>query len=163
MKYILLSAVSAGLVILTVGCGPNGLANNQTGNPSLVAPNAVSPRSQGNFGTSSHRLMAEQSIANEVARVNPVQTASVLVVGDTAYVAIQLRGGTTNPLTATTKERIVATVKQHHHEINHVYVSANPEAYQQFQGFTTDLAQGRPDVAWSRFQGAIQRLWPNGR
>ncbi|RIV19598.1 hypothetical protein D2Q93_12520 [Alicyclobacillaceae bacterium I2511] len=164
MKYMRLSAVIAGLVMLAAGCTPNGQGNNQTGNPSVVAPNTSGTRSQGNPDISSnHRLTVEQSIATQVAQISPVHKASVLVVGENAYVAVQLNGSTSNPLAAATKERIVATVKQHHKTIRHVYVSANPGAYQQFVNFTNDLANGHPDTAWNQFQGAVQRLWPSGR
>ncbi|MCL6442834.1 MAG: YhcN/YlaJ family sporulation lipoprotein [Alicyclobacillus sp.] len=110
------------------------------------------------------RIRVEQSIANQVVRLAHVQSASVLVVGNTAYVAVVLRHGVSTGPANATKQHVASKIKATHPGIQTVFVSANPDVYQRFQNFTSDIARGRPvDAIWGNFTSYVQRIWPTTR
>jgi YhcN/YlaJ family sporulation lipoprotein len=171
MKLALISLAAAPLL----GCNAAQQAANRTGNAVTNAAgyasqlagntaNAVTPRVPPPGGAAANRITVEQRIADQVVRQAHVRGAYVMVVGNTAYVAVQLHSGVQPGLAQRTKDRITHVVKAAHPQIRTVYVSANPDLYQQFGRFTTDLQAGRPvDAVWSSFRAAIQRAWPTAR
>jgi YhcN/YlaJ family sporulation lipoprotein len=158
----IISSMLVPVLALGVGCGPSQTANNST-NPALVANQAGNLMRQPMQKTH-HNLRVEQAIADEVTRIAHVKSSSVLLVGNTAYVAVELRQGTHTTLAKQTKDQIIRYVKSKHREVRTVWVSANPDAYQHFQRFAADINKGRPvDAIWGNFTSLVQRVWPNAK
>lgn len=157
------------------GCNTARQAANQTGNAVANAAgyaaqitgntvNAVTPRVPPPGGGTMHRITVEQRIADHIVRQAHVRGAYVMTVGNTAYVAVQLAPGVHTGLAQQTKDHITRIVKAAHPGIRTVYVSANPDLYQQFGRFAADLGAGRPvDAVWSSFRAAVTRAWPTVR
>jgi YhcN/YlaJ family sporulation lipoprotein len=175
MQKRVLGALTTAVCLLSLTACGNRMANqaanqaNQAANK--VANTAVTPRNSmatpgrpGAPAATEARLAVEQDIARHVVKVAHVRNASVFVAGRTAYVAVELNPGVHTGLAQATKDRIISAVKQRHPQIQTVYVSANPDAYQQFQKFAADLQHGRPVSAiWNQFTSVVQRIWPNAR
>lgn len=110
------------------------------------------------------RLQVDQKVADRVARVPGVRQAAVLVAGDTAYIGVELAGGTQTGLAEQKKQAIISAAKAVHPGLRRVMVSANPDVYHHFQDFARDLAAGRPvDAVWSNFRSMVERVWPDVR
>ncbi|MCL6515754.1 YhcN/YlaJ family sporulation lipoprotein [Alicyclobacillus sp.] len=110
------------------------------------------------------RLQAEQRVADRVARIPGVRRAAVLVAGDTAYIGVELAGGTHAGLAEETKQSIIRTAKAAHPGLRRVLVSANPDVYHHLRDFASDLAAGRPvDAVWSNLRSMVERVWPDVR
>jgi spore cortex protein len=146
-------------LLLLSGCG----GQNTTG-PGAMAENAVNDamNSTGQMNPAHQQLTVEQAVANRVAGVNEVRHASVLVANRTAYVAVQMQPGVNTDMAKKTKAHIIRIVKENHPEITNVLVTANADAYQQFQTYANELNQGKPVTGiWNRFSSMVQRIWPN--
>ncbi len=111
-----------------------------------------------------HRLHAEKRIADRVIKTGSVQQASVLVLGDTAYIGVVQKPGVHGDMSAVEKSHLSEIVKQFDPRIKMVYISANPDVYSHFQNFATDIAQGRPvSGIWNSFRSMVTRIWPTAR
>ena len=96
-----------------------------------IGMNQERARSQHRMGTD--RTQSDQSfrvaddVADSIARLESVDSATVLVTDETAYVAVKFdkdyRGGVTNRI----KDQVTRRVKQRDPSIDRVYVSANPD------------------------------------
>jgi YhcN/YlaJ family sporulation lipoprotein len=188
----LFSALSA------VGCTPAAQDRARTQNvPVHPAPPAPTPRTMTPTPTpapapapATYRSAPE--IARRVASVPGVSSASVLVSGRTAYVAVntgtagdRTHGRTTTVVPDRTvppgtapgtmgtprtwdisdhlKQRISDVVKQTDPNITTVYVSANPAVFSRFEAFARDLASGRPVTSLGDLTDIIRRVWPTAR
>lgn len=111
-----------------------------------------------------HRLHAEKQIADRVVRTGYVQQASVLVLGDTAYIGVVQKPGVHGDMSASAKSHLAEIVKRYDSRIKMVYISANPDVYSHFQNFASELAQGRPVTGfWNSFRSIVTRVWPTAR
>lgn len=155
-KYMVIGSTAVALLLTGCNTPANQAAGafpwkamNNTGN------NAVTQR------TGATGVVSAQSIANHVVKVAHVENASVFVANDMAYVAVKMRPGATTTLTEQTKRTIIDAVKYRHPEIRRVMVTANPDAFQQFQTYGREVSQGRPVTgALNRFNAMVRRLWP---
>jgi|GEM_PF-3907388 len=142
--------------LLLTGCNTgNNTASGAFPQNTLNSPaTRVTPQSERN-------VVAAQSVAHRVVQVANVRNASVFLANRTAYVAVQMRPGATTTLTQQTKGAIVAAVKSSHPEIKRVMVTANADAFHQFQTYGREVSQGKPVTGvWNRFNAMVQRIWP---
>lgn len=158
----------------TVACGPQNATTNQAGAMSGRFPAVGSMRNanvtQPGRGAlvprvaPDHRVRVEQAIAQRVVRTAHVRSASVLLAGRSAYVAVELTPGSKAGLVDQTKKRISSIVKASHPAVTNVYVTANPDAYHHFQRLATDIGQGRPiSGLWNNFRSVVTRVWPTAK
>ncbi|MCL6631272.1 MAG: YhcN/YlaJ family sporulation lipoprotein [Alicyclobacillus herbarius] len=166
-KFRFAMATAAFCLLSATACGtpPANRAANNAGNPAVTPRNdVVAPARRPTAPAANANLAVEQDIANRVVAVTHVRNANVLVAGHTAYVAVELRPGVHTGLAERTKDQIISVVKDRHPQIRTVYVSANPDVYQQFQKFARDIQQGQPvSAVWNQFSAMVQRVWPNAR
>jgi spore cortex protein len=175
MKRFAISALLVLSMCGAVACGPNtaNQAGNQVGNHVGNATNATGAAVRNALNTNpartngvenGRRIHAEKRIADRVVNTGLVHQASVLVLGDTAYIGVTQNEGTHGDLSAAHKAQIADVVKKHDSKIKMVYVSANPDVYSHFQTFAGDLAAGRPVSGfWNSFRGIVTRVWPTAR
>ncbi|GIM44770.1 hypothetical protein DNHGIG_03190 [Collibacillus ludicampi] len=195
-----LSVLTLFSVLSAVGCTPAAQDRARTQNvPVHPAPPAPAPRTMTPTpapapaprtmtpapapAPATYRSAPE--IARRVASVPGVSSASVLVSGRTAYVAVNtgtsgdraldrtVPPGTAPGTIRTTprtwdvsdhlKQRITDVVKQTDPNITTVYVSANPAIYSRFESFARDLASGRPMTGMADLTDMIRRVWPTAR
>jgi YhcN/YlaJ family sporulation lipoprotein len=192
-----LSALALFSALSAVGCTPAAQDRARTQNvpvhpaPPAPAPRTMTPTPAPAPAPATYRSAPE--IARRVASVPGVSSASVLVSGRTAYVAVNtgtvgdrthgrtttgvpdrtISPGTTPGTMGTTprtwdvsdhlKQRITDVVKQTDPNITTVYVSANPAVFSRFEAFARDLASGRPVTSLADLTDMIRRIWPTAR
>ncbi|MDI3327242.1 MAG: YhcN/YlaJ family sporulation lipoprotein [Alicyclobacillaceae bacterium] len=135
-------------------------------------------------------LRVADDLAQRVVQIPGIRAATVLVSGDTAYVAVDQgttqgqpappgriapgqpqpapspSGGTTYGQTDVAvsdqlKRRVTEVIQQADPSIRVVRVSANPAVLQRFRTFSQDLQSGRPIGGLAdQFRAFVERLWP---
>jgi YhcN/YlaJ family sporulation lipoprotein len=131
--------------------------------------------------TRDSKMQVSQQIADRIAALDDVDSASVLLAGRTAYVAVVMPSGQGNESGAAAnegnageshtlstydapqeiKERIASQVKTINPNIRRVYVSANPDFVARMNGFAQDVMSGRPVSGFvDEFNTLIQRVFP---
>ncbi|MFC7440581.1 YhcN/YlaJ family sporulation lipoprotein [Laceyella putida] len=105
------------------------------------------------------------NVANDIARMPEVESASVIVMGRTAYLGVVLeeRVGDGN-ISQRLNQRISARVRAIDPSIRRVYVSQNPDFVKQMNNYAQDLRQGRPVRGFiNNLTDIIRRTFPEAR
>jgi YhcN/YlaJ family sporulation lipoprotein len=102
--------------------------------------------------------IAAQASAN-IARMNGVRQANVLVIGNNAYVAIVLNPK--QPLSRDFENRIAQQVRSTDPALQHVYISVNPDFVGRVQTYVNDVRLGRPVTGfYNEFVNLVKRVFP---
>ncbi|MCC2683763.1 MAG: YhcN/YlaJ family sporulation lipoprotein [Paenibacillaceae bacterium] len=136
--------------------------------------------------TRDSKMQVSQQIADRIAALDDVDSASVLLAGRNAYVAVVMpsgqgkgvgagtntsgaNAGTTGESQALStfeapqqiKERIASQVRAINPNIRRVYISANPDFVARMNGFAQDVMSGRPISGFvDEFNTLVQRIFP---
>jgi YhcN/YlaJ family sporulation lipoprotein len=116
-----------------------------------------------NRNTSVHdnRIRIADRAAEKITAMREVDQANVFVTENNAYVAAQLENNTDNRLTSDVKRKISDIVKSTDNDINHVYVSVNPDFYNRTATYVNDIRNGRPAAGFAdEFRTLIKRIFP---
>lgn len=106
------------------------------------------------------RMRVADQAANKISDMREVDTANVIATENNAYVAVKLANG--EKLTNGLENRISKKVKSVDRDIDHVYVSANPDFYNHMRGYTNDIRTGKPVSGFfNEFSQTIQRVFPD--
>mgnify|MGYP001954090581 CR=1 FL=1 len=132
-------------------------------------------------------VQISQEIADQIAAMDEVDTANVMVTDHNAYIAVTLHPGSAiartrqgsnatgqrNMGTADTnttgawdvsqeiKDRIADKVRSIHPNIRNVYVSANPDFVERMNILAEEIRNGRPiEGLLNEFNNIIQRVFP---
>jgi spore cortex protein len=112
-----------------------------------------------NLNEKSRFRVADQA-ANKIADMHEVDSANVIATDNNAYVAVKLANG--SKLTNDLENRISKKVKSVDKDIDHVYVSANPDFYNHMKDYGNDIRAGKPVSGFfTEFSQTIQRVFPN--
>ena len=116
--------------VLDDGMLGNGTINNNTNrfNTSLTDNTSTSGLSQ-----------RASTIAQRVTALPDVNTAHVLINGNTAIVGIDTNGNTNTTITDTLKQKIVAAVKVADKNIKNVSVTADPSIFTRIRTMSLDM------------------------
>jgi YhcN/YlaJ family sporulation lipoprotein len=132
------------------------------------------------------KMQVSQQIADRIAALDDVDSASVLLAGRNAYVAVVMPSGqgkgtgaganmgkgnagntggsqalSTFDAPQQIKERIASQVRAINPNIRRVYVSANPDFVSRMNGFAQDVMSGRPVSGFlDEFNTLVQRIFP---
>lgn len=118
----------------------------------MQAPNAATP------------MREAQNIANALVGKQHISRANVFVTDRTAYVAVNIPNVAQSGLTEQIKQEVAKEVRRVDPSIEHVYVSADPDVFDRFQGFSNDIQAGRPiQGIYERFSEMVQRVFPQKR
>jgi YhcN/YlaJ family sporulation lipoprotein len=131
--------------------------------------------------TRDSKMQVSQQIADRIASLDDVDSASVLLAGRSAYVAVVLPSGqgkgsgaganadttgesqalSTHDAPQLIKERIASQVRMINPNIRRVYISANPDFVARMNGFAQDVMSGRPVSGFmDEFNTLVQRIFP---
>lgn len=104
-----------------------------------------------------------KNAADKIVRLNGVKQANVLVTRRNAYVAAVVDTPQTE-IPQQLEEQIANEVRSTDPNIQHVYVSTNPEFVDRVNRYVQDIGQGRPVAGFvEEFSAMIQRLFPTAR
>ncbi|MGG3692178.1 YhcN/YlaJ family sporulation lipoprotein [Heyndrickxia ginsengihumi] len=126
------------------GNGVNGVNNNNNNN--------------------NNRMAVADKVADRVADLKEVDRANVIVTDHTAYVAVLLSNKANNDkLAMKLKNKISKVVKKADKSVKNVYISENPDFFDQMNDYAKDIRSGRPvSGLFNQFNDMIQRVFPNG-
>lgn len=142
-------------VAALVGCSPQKRPLGQ-GNP--PAPTAPAPeRPLPNAPNESARLA--DALATEAVKVQGVNSATVVLTGNTALVGVDLKPGAD---ANTVKTGVVNTVKNANNQVKNVLVSTDPELNTRLVRISRGIGEGRPISAFAdEINEIIKRLSPS--
>ncbi|WP_054949382.1 YhcN/YlaJ family sporulation lipoprotein [Numidum massiliense] len=101
-----------------------------------------------NFGMNrarpSNTMRLADDVADKVADMREVKSATVMLMGNTAYVAVDMPAREQGRLTNRLKDRIGDVVRRADSRIDNVYVSADADFFQRMGGYARDIRGGKP-------------------
>ncbi|MGG3432818.1 YhcN/YlaJ family sporulation lipoprotein [Heyndrickxia coagulans] len=118
----------------------------------------------GNNNNNNNNVRVANRIARSIEDLKEVAQAFVITTNDNAYVAVLLeRNQNNDKLDKKLKNKISKVVKQTDPSINDVYISENPDFFDQMSDYVNDIRNGRPISGFfNQFNDTIQRVFPNG-
>lgn len=172
------------LIMSTVGCAVRDQALDRDARPQRYAPvryDRTDPRAydqdyrmrnvadnarynrENNYIAQGTRIADD--IADSVADLNYVRSATAIVMGNNAYVAVMMRGDRgKRELTEKQKNQIAARAKAADPRIRDVFVSTNPDFVTHMQDYATDLRAGKPISGFiNNMVDMIRRTFPEAR
>ncbi|KAA9025746.1 YhcN/YlaJ family sporulation lipoprotein [Niallia endozanthoxylica] len=145
----------------------NNVNNNQNRDITArnIANNTADNDQNGNMvnNRNNHIEVADRA-AEKIAQMREVDRANVIVTDNNAYVAAKLADNADNGLTSYVEKRISDMVKAAYPEIEHVYVSVNPDFYKRTTSYAEDIRNGRPVAGFfDEFSELVRRVFPTER
>lgn len=181
MKKMLRIPMTLLLIFLLVGCGTNNKDNNDTVNNDQDANvdtnttdehvnedhadnntgnNTNNNASNDMNATGDNKIEVADQVADDVATMEEVESANVLVTNANAYVAVVLKEGTEG--TKEIENKIAEHVRKGNQDFNNVYVSMNPDFVEQMTDYGNKVREGEPvEGFFEEFTDAVQRVFPD--
>jgi len=126
--------------------------------PSPTPSPFPSPTAPGIGGNLSSRA---EKIANEVAKMKEVDTATVVITGNTAMVGVQFDKQYKGEMTTKLKEMIDNRVKKVDKDIDNVAVTAEPDLFSRIKTLASDIENGKPLTGFvQEIQEILNRINP---
>lgn len=163
------------IIMLLVGslaaCGTNkkddDVANNSATttdnatdtnvNTHTTADETVANDANGNEG---HKLELADDVADKIAGMEEVERANVIVTDHNAYVAVELKEGTSASEGLETK--IADEARATNGDFNNVYVSTNPDFAKQFNEYGEKIRANEPvEGFFKEFSDTVKRVFPD--
>lgn len=99
-------------------------------------------------------------VANKITELEEVESASVIVTDNNAYVAVELSEGKEE--TEELKTKIADAAKAENADFHNVYVSANPDFAKQFNDYGEKIRAGEPvEGFFDEFTDTVKRVFPD--
>lgn len=161
-KYTLLSIIFLLIIGLVIGCAParrvdpnddnrrtteprnNTIPNdpNNLNNQNIAVPDNTAPLKNNN--NNNNDMTQNRKIANIAKNVKGVNSATVVISGNTAYIGIDMDKNMENNATDEVKRKVGEAVKKDANNINKVYVSADVDSVERLKKIGRDIEGGRP-------------------
>ena len=111
-------------------------------------------------GETGRNVEVEDEVAHKIAELEEVESASVLVTDNNAYVAVELNEGTEE--TEEIKTKISDAAKAENADFKNVYVSADPDFGQQFKDYGDRIRADEPvEGFFDEFTDTVERVFPD--
>ncbi|CQR47085.1 Lipoprotein YhcN precursor [Paraliobacillus sp. PM-2] len=111
--------------------------------------------------------VSEKAAQQITEKIDQIDQAYVLKMGNNAYVAAELDQGNNNgnsKVTKSVKKQIAEVVKQEEYDVDYVYVSTNPDFVNLTTNYADDMANGEPVEGFFDQMGEmIQRIFPRAQ
>lgn len=113
-------------------------------------------------GFNEPRMRVADRAADRITSLKEVDSATVIVTDNNAYVAAKLNDSSRNKLSKAVERKISDKVKKVDRDIDKVYVSVNPDFFDRMNNYAQDMRQGRPVSGFfEQFTETIQRIFPD--
>ncbi|AOC90368.1 YhcN/YlaJ family sporulation lipoprotein [Bacillus sp. L381] len=134
-----------------------------TPNDGATNMNTVNRHNQNTTDHNNNRnLRVADKAADKVTDLKEVKNATVIVAGNSAYVAVVLTNGQKGAIANHLKQKITDKVKSADKHVRTVYVSANPDFVERMQGYGKRIKNGHPvSGLFDEFGQMVQRVFPN--
>ena len=122
-------------------------------------------RNRNNNGENNqNRMTVADKAAEKIVSMREVDQANVIVTDNNAYVAAKLANHNGNRLEKDVENKISDVVKSTDQDIDHVYVSVNPDFYERTTSYANDIRNGRPAAGFfDEFNTLVRRIFPTER
>jgi spore cortex protein len=108
-----------------------------------------------------YRMHVDENAEEQIAMLNGVQSATVIIVHRKAYVAVVLENGDTEKVPDELKNKISQQIKLTDESIADVYVSSNVDFVVNMTDYKEQLQSRRPIAGITEeFNATIQRIFP---
>jgi len=175
MKRISLFATAFLLSILLVGCGGSKEKKVEDNGTGVGTENETIEESNGSTesedidinndsGDVENNLEVADDAADKVTSLENVESATVLVTDNNAYVAAVLKETTGGEGTDELEMQIADEVKTTNSNIQNVYVSVNPDFAQRFTEYGDKIRAGEPvEGFFEEFTEAVKNVFPDAK
>lgn len=114
-----------------------------------------------NVNNNENRMDVADKAADKIVEMREVDQANVIVTNNNAYVAAKLTDNASNKLSKNVEKKISDLVKSTNRDIDHVYVSVNPDFYNRTTSYVNDIRDGRPiEGFFDEFSTLVRRVFP---
>lgn len=111
-------------------------------------------------GTEGRKVELADEVSNKIKELEEVESASVLVTDNNAYVAVDLKEGVDE--TEALKTKISDAAKAENANFKNVYVSANPDFSKQFKDYGERIRADEPvEGFFDEFSDTVKRVFPD--
>lgn len=129
-----------------------------------IANNTADNDINGNNRNNRNRMEVADRAADKIAQMREVDRANVILTDNNAYVAVKLTDNANKKLTADVEKKISDVVKATNRNVDHVYVSVNPDFYKRTTSYAEDIRNGRPVQGFfDEFGELVRRVFPTER
>ncbi len=133
--------------------GFDGVVRNDTNLNSGMITNEQISDNTGSLGTRAN------VIANRVAALPEVNSASVLIHGNTAIVGCDVKGSTTNAVSTSLRKKVEAAVKAADRNIKNVSITSDPTLHTRIRTLSTRINSGNPISGFTmEIQDILRRI-----
>ncbi len=155
------------IIFSLMGCGmkkTDEVNNNaaDTNTDTIVEDKtATDTTTDANLATeSNHELAVADDVADEIVKMEEVESANVIVTDENAYVAVVLKEGTEG--TEQIENKIADQTREAHTNFKNVYVSLNPDFVKQMNDYGTKIRANEPvEGLFEEFSDAMRRVFPD--
>ena len=110
--------------------------------------------------TEGQKVEVADEVADKITELEEVESASVLVTDNNAYVAVELKEGVDE--SEELKTKISDAAKAENGDFNNVYVSANPDFTKQFKDYGDRIRADEPiEGFFDEFTDTVERVFPD--
>lgn len=143
----------------------NGLdVNNRANNGLNVNDRNNNRMNVNNRDNNQNRMTVADEAAEKIVSMREVDQANVIVTDNNAYVAAKLANQNGDRLDKNIENKISDVVKSTDQNIDHVYVSVNPDFYERTTSYANDIRNGRPVAGFfDEFNTLVRRIFPTKR
>lgn len=131
----------------------NGMVRDDTNLNSGIMNNTNLSTNVNNLGTRAN------AIAKRVAALPEVNSASVLINGNTAIVGCDLKNNTSNTISSNLRQKIDAAVKVADKDIKNISITADPSIHTRIRTMSTKVNNGNPITGFTtEIQDILRRI-----
>lgn len=189
MRKIKFIALAVLLASVLTACGMNKNTTKDNVNDNRAAENEVTNQNEANRDDNNRdngavdeldngidhngesRLDHAEDAADKVAELDEVESATVIITDNNAYVAAMLNNGADGnsaigeeALTKDLEDKIADKVREVKGDVKNVYVSLNPDFVERMRGYGERINEGEPiEGFFDEFGEAVRNVFPDAR
>lgn len=141
------------VMVCAISCSPARRPGPVQLTPSAPTPSPAQPTPTTPTGQSARA----EALAKKISDLNNINSATVVLSGNSCWVGVDLAAKTENKMTNQMKNDITSIVKREEKGINNVYVSADADTVSRLRNIAKDIKNGKP------ISGFIKELNEIGR
>lgn len=159
MKKLWLVATIFLISFTLMGCGTQEATNDTVNDNTVNETTNDNGKTESNMGGDESLLELADEAADKVVELDEVDSATVIITNNNAYVGAVLENKTEDidQIQAKIKEQVEAT----NANVNNVYVSVNPDFVERMTDYGNKIDEGKPVAGlFEEFNETVRRIFP---
>ncbi|WP_017380697.1 YhcN/YlaJ family sporulation lipoprotein [Paenisporosarcina sp. TG-14] len=159
MKKLWMVATIFLISFTLMGCGTREATNDTVNDNTVNETTNDNVETESNMGGDESLLELADEAADKVVELDEVDSATVIITNNNAYVGAVLENETEDmdQIQAKIKEQVEAT----NANVNNVYVSVNPDFVERMTDYGNKIDEGKPVAGlFEEFNETVQRIFP---